>query len=126
MPEDDVAVQIPVDGRAPDYDDWDLNGDIILWHPVLDRHVELSSMGIRVNSEVLKKQLAERDAMDRLALPFHSKLAADELPQTIGGGIGQSRICLFFMQKAHIGEVQAAVWPDAMKQACADHGIHLL
>lgn len=116
----------PHDGRAPDYDDWNLNGDIILWHPVLDRHVELSSMGIRVNGEVLKQQLAERNALERLELPFHSLLADDVLPQTIGGGIGQSRICLFFMQKAHIGEVQAAVWPESMMQACADHGIHLL
>lgn len=116
----------PHDGRAPDYDDWELNGDIILWHPVLDRHMELSSMGIRVNSHVLKEQLAERNALDRLELPFHKMLANDELPQTIGGGIGQSRICLFFMQKAHIGEVQASVWPDAMRKACTDHGIHLL
>ena len=114
------------DGRAPDYDDWDLNGDIILWHPVLDRHVELSSMGIRVNAEALRRQLEARDAIDRLELPFHRLLAEGKLPQTIGGGIGQSRICLYFMQKAHIGEVQAGVWPEAMRAACDDHGIHLL
>lgn len=116
----------PHDGRAPDYDDWELNGDIILWHPVLDRHVELSSMGIRVNSESLKRQLEERNAMDRLEYPFHQQLLAGELPQTIGGGIGQSRICLFFMQKAHIGEVQASVWPEQMRQKCRENGIHLL
>lgn len=116
----------PHDGRAPDYDDWSLNGDIILWHPVLDREIELSSMGIRVDAQALLRQLEIRNATDRLALPFHQMLAEDALPQTIGGGIGQSRMCMFFMQKAHIGEVQASVWPEAMMQACTEHGIHLL
>lgn len=121
-----LASGYPHDGRAPDYDDWGLNGDIILWHPILDRHMELSSMGIRVDSQTLHEQLAVRNATDRLELPFHKMLAADQLPQTIGGGIGQSRICMFFMQKAHIGEVQASVWPEAMMRACRENGIHLL
>lgn len=116
----------PHDGRAPDYDDWELNGDIILWHPVLDRAMELSSMGIRVDADTLKKQLEVRSATERLQLPFHTMLSENRLPQTIGGGIGQSRICMFFMQKAHIGEVQASIWPESMVRACHDNGINLL
>lgn len=116
----------PHDLRSPDYDDWNLNGDIILWHPILERHLELSSMGIRVDAETLRSQLALRDALDRLELPFHSLLADGALPQTVGGGIGQSRICMFFLQKAHIGEVQAGVWPETMIRACEENGIHLL
>ena len=114
------------DGRAPDYDDWSLNGDIIFWYPLLERAFEVSSMGIRVNAAVLADQLQQAHCAARRDLPFHRALLAGELPQTIGGGIGQSRICMFFLQKAHIGEVQASVWPDEMLTACEAEQIHLL
>lgn len=114
------------DGRAPDYDDWELNGDLILWNPVLGRALELSSMGIRVDSESLKRQLALSGCEDRLELEYHRLLSEDKLPLTIGGGIGQSRICMFFLQKAHIGEVQASVWPKEMIEVCESSNIHLL
>lgn len=114
------------DGRAPDYDDWNLNGDLILWNPVLGRALELSSMGIRVDSESLKKQLKLADCEERLSLEYHSLLSEGKLPLTIGGGIGQSRICMFFLQKAHIGEVQASVWPKDMVELCEKNNIHLL
>lgn len=114
------------DGRAPDYDDWSLNGDIIVYYPVLDIALELSSMGIRVDEEAMRRQLAIRGCEQRAALPFHRSLLAGELPYTIGGGIGQSRLCMFFLRKAHIGEVQSSFWPLAMVKECAAHGIDLL
>ncbi len=114
------------DGRAPDYDDWQLNGDILIWYPVLDRAIEISSMGIRVNAESLTRQLKEACCEDRCSLPFHKMLLDGRLPLTMGGGIGQSRICMLLLEKAHIGEVQASVWPDEMIQQCEANGIHLL
>lgn len=116
----------PHDGRAPDYDDWSLNGDILIWYPVLGRALEISSMGIRVDAAALKRQLETAGCMQRAGLPFHRMLLEDRLPLTMGGGIGQSRICMALLQKAHIGEVQASVWPDDMHDACAASGIHLL
>ncbi len=114
------------DGRAPDYDDWTLNGDIIVYYPVLDIALELSSMGIRVDEERMRLQLAERGCTARAALPFHRALLAGELPYTIGGGIGQSRLCMFFLRKAHIGEVQSSYWPQEILQHCQAQGITLL
>ncbi len=114
------------DGRAPDYDDWELNGDIMVWYPVLERAVEISSMGIRVDPESLRRQLAIAGCENRLELPFHKSLAAGELPLTMGGGIGQSRICMLLLQKAHIGEVQSSVWPESMVAECEAGGIRLL
>lgn len=114
------------DGRAPDYDDWELNGDILFWNPVLDCALEMSSMGIRVDEETLVKQLKIRNCEHRLKLDFHQKVLNKELPYTIGGGIGQSRICMYFLQKAHIGEVHASVWPDAMIAECEKNNITLL
>lgn len=114
------------DGRAPDYDDWELNGDIVVYYPVLDRAFELSSMGIRVDEESLARQLEIRGCTERRELPFHRALLNGELPYTIGGGIGQSRLCMFFLRKAHIGEVQASVWPEEMVAECAEKGIELL
>ena len=102
----------PHDGRAPDYDDWELNGDILFWYPILDKAVELSSMGIRVDEESLKRQIELTKSEDRLTMDYHKALLNGELPLTIGGGIGQSRMCMFFLDKVHIGEVQASVWSD--------------
>ena len=116
----------PHDGRAPDYDDWKLNGDVLVYYPVLDIALELSSMGIRVDEESLMRQLTERNVLERTALPFHKKLLSGELPYTIGGGIGQSRMCMFFLRKAHIGEVQASVWPESTRKECEEKGIFLL
>lgn len=116
----------PHDGRAPDYDDWDLNGDIIVYYPVLDIPLELSSMGIRVSEESLKKQLDLAGCPERAELPFQKALLAGELPYTIGGGIGQSRICMFLLRKAHIGEVHCSIWPDEMVKNCEEAGIRLL
>ena len=116
----------PHDGRAPDYDDWMLNGDIIVYYPILDVALELSSMGIRVDAEALKRQLAAAGCPERAELPFQKALLADELPLTIGGGIGQSRICMFFLRKAHIGEVQASVWPPEDEAYAKAHGVTLL
>ena len=116
----------PHDGRAPDYDDWQLNGDIIFYYPLLDRAFEVSSMGIRVDEESLKRQLAIAGCTDREQLPFQKALLNGELPLTVGGGIGQSRLCMFFLNKAHIGEVQASLWPDEMVEECAAAGIPLL
>ena len=116
----------PHDGRAPDYDDWSLNGDIFFYYPVLERAFEVSSMGIRVDADSLAAQLKEAGCEERAALPFQKALLHDELPLTIGGGIGQSRLCMFFLNKAHIGEVQASVWPDEMMNRCAAAGIPLL
>ncbi len=116
----------PHDGRAPDYDDWSLNGDILVYYPVLDIALELSSMGIRVDEDSLMSQLRIRGCEERVELPFHKSLLNGELPYTVGGGIGQSRICMFFLRKAHVGEVQASVWPEETVAACEAAGIHLL
>lgn len=114
------------DGRAPDYDDWELNGDIIVYYPVLDIGLELSSMGIRVDEDSLKAQLKEAGCEDRAELPFQKALLNGELPYTVGGGIGQSRICMYYLRKAHIGEVQSSLWPENVVEAADDAGIHLL
>ena len=114
------------DGRAPDYDDWALNGDLLVYNRVLDSALELSSMGIRVDKETLIKQLTAENKLDRLELPFHKSLVNDELPLTIGGGIGQSRLCMQILQKAHIGEVHASVWPEEEIKKCEELGIELL
>ena len=116
----------PHDGRAPDYDDWTLNGDIIVYYEILDIALELSSMGIRVDEAALRHQLAIRGCEERASLPFHRALLNGELPCTIGGGIGQSRICMFFLHKAHIGEVQASIWDEETRRACEAAGITLL
>ena len=116
----------PHDGRAPDYDDWTLNGDIIVYYPVLNIALELSSMGVRVDEDAMRRQLAERGCTERENLPFHRALLNGELPYTIGGGIGQSRLCMFFLRKAHIGEVQSSYWPPEMAKACREAGIDLL
>ncbi len=114
------------DGRAPDYDDWKLNGDIIVYYPVLDIALELSSMGIRVDEETLVEQLRISDCMDRAELPFQKALINKELPYTIGGGIGQSRICMFYLRKAHIGEVQSSIWPQEVMEEADRKGLPLL
>lgn len=125
----------PHDGRAPDYDDWitpnsegyiGLNGDLIFWSPILNTSFELSSMGIRVNPDSLKAQLEQRGCMERCGLNFHKMLLNGELPLSIGGGIGQSRLCMFLLQKAHIGEVQASLWPEDQIAKCREAGISLL
>ena len=116
----------PHDGRAPDYDDWELNGDIILWNEILDRAFEISSMGIRVNREALERQLQQSGKEDRKALYFHRRLIEGSLPQSIGGGIGQSRLCMLLLGKAHIGEVQVSLWPSDMVEDCAKNNIYLL
>ena len=116
----------PHDGRAPDYDDWSLNGDILFYFPLLDCAMEISSMGIRVDAETLDRQLAEAGCDARRSLPFHRMLLADKLPLTIGGGIGQSRICMLLMNKAHIGEVQCSIWDQETIDACETAGIVLL
>jgi len=114
------------DGRAPDYDDWNLNGDILLYDPLLDVSLEVSSMGIRVDPEALRRQLKIRGCEERAELPFQKALLAGELPQTIGGGIGQSRMCVYFLRKAHVGEVQASIWPEEVQEACRKANIPLL
>ena len=114
------------DGRAPDYDDWSLNGDIIVYYPVLDIALELSSMGIRVDEEALLKQLDEAGCPERKELPFQKAILDGKLPYTIGGGIGQSRICMFYLRKAHIGEVQASLWPEDVTETAEKAGIQLL
>ncbi len=116
----------PHDGRAPDYDDWSLNADIIVYYPVLDIALELSSMGIRVDRDALLYQLQKSGCEDRINLPFQQAILNEELPYTIGGGIGQSRICMFFLRKAHIGEVQSSLWPEEMVALCEEHGVQLL
>lgn len=125
----------PHDGRAPDYDDWStktdtgylgLNGDIILWNPILQCAFEVSSMGIRVDKTALLRQLKMTDNEERVNLHFHQLLLNDELPLTIGGGIGQSRLCMYFLRKAHIGEIQASIWPDSIIAACKEHNVVLL
>lgn len=123
------------DGRAPDYDDWSsknedglygLNGDILLWYPLLNRSIEVSSMGIRVDKTALKHQLQITSQEHRSDLYFHKRLLKGTLPQSIGGGIGQSRFCMILLRKAHIGEVQSSIWPDEMRKVCAKHDIHLI
>lgn len=123
------------DGRAPDYDDWStptedgkkgLNGDIIVWHPILKQEFEISSMGIRVDKEALLRQLEIRKAEERKELEWHTRLINGELPLCIGGGIGQSRLCMFFLRKAHVGEVQSSIWPEEMIKECKENGIALL
>jgi aspartate--ammonia ligase len=123
------------DGRAPDYDDWTtptqagykgLNGDIVIWNPVLESAFEISSMGIRVDKKSLLKQLKIRGLEERKELEWHKKLLGDELPLSIGGGIGQSRLCMYFLRKAHIGEIQSSLWPEEMIRACKKNNIHLL
>ena len=116
----------PHDGRAPDYDDWSLNGDLLFWHEPLECALEISSMGIRVDSESLDKQLTEAGCDSRRKLPFHKMLLNGELPLTIGGGIGQSRLCMLLLGKAHIGEVQASLWDEETKRLCKEAGIVLL
>lgn len=116
----------PHDGRAPDYDDWDLNADILVYYPVLDIALELSSMGIRVDKTALLSQLKKAGCEERAKLPFQKAVIAEELPYTIGGGIGQSRICMFFLRKAHIGEVQSSLWPKEILAECEKNGIQLL
>ena len=114
------------DGRSPDYDDWELNGDILLWNDVLDIAFEITSMGIRVDSDAMERQLKLAGAEDRKNLSFQSAVLNGELPLSIGGGIGQSRLCMFFLRKAHIGEVQASVWPNEMDEECRKANIFLL
>jgi len=114
------------DDRAADYDDWSMNGDILIWYPVLDRAFEISSMGIRVDRKALLEQLKVKGEIKKRTLPYHKKLLAGRLPLTIGGGIGQSRLCMLFLRKAHIGEVQAGIWPDSMRRSMKRHNAHLL
>ncbi|HIW39698.1 MAG TPA: aspartate--ammonia ligase [Candidatus Eubacterium pullicola] len=114
------------DGRAPDYDDWELNGDIILWNDILEDSFEISSMGIRVDEESMERQLKLAGAEERKNLDFHKAILKGELPYTIGGGIGQSRLCMYFLRKAHIGEVQVSVWPEDMIKQCEENDIFLL
>ena len=114
------------DGRAPDYDDWSLNADILLWDEVAGRSIEISSMGIRVDEKALTEQLKKANCEDRRELKFHKMLLNNELPQTIGGGIGQSRLCLLLLQKAHIGQVQVSIWDEETRRICRENGIALL
>ena len=116
----------PHDGRAPDYDDWALNADIVVYYPVLDIALELSSMGIRVDKEAMLSQLEKAGCTDRAELAYHKAVINEELPFTIGGGIGQSRICMFFLRKAHIGEVQCSLWPEELMQEAEKKGLQLL
>ena len=114
------------DGRSPDYDDWELNGDIILWNEILNRAFEISSMGIRVDAAAMERQLKAEGCEERMKMEFHKAILEDLLPYSIGGGIGQSRLCMFFLRKAHIGEVQVSVWPEEMIQRCEANHIYLL
>ena len=123
---DKLSNGLPHDGRAPDYDDWALNGDIIVYYPVLDMGLELSSMGIRVDEDSLRSQLKKSKCTERAKLPFHKAVLNGKLPYTVGGGIGQSRICMFFLRKAHIGEVQSSIWLDKDRKAAEKAGIALL
>ena len=116
----------PHDGRAPDYDDWALNGDILFWNDILGRTFEISSMGIRVDAESMDRQLRLANCDDRRQLPFHKMVLNDELPLTMGGGIGQSRLCMLLIGNAHIGEVQASIWNDETYRIFAEQGVTLL
>jgi aspartate--ammonia ligase len=131
----DLPDGTPHDGRAPDYDDWStptingyrgLNGDIIIWNPLFEKAFEISSMGIRVDREALRKQLEIKGCTERSELLFHRRLLKGEFPESIGGGIGQSRLCMYFLRKAHIGEVQASIWPGEMLEHCRRSGIFLM
>ena len=123
---DKLADGKPHDGRAPDYDDWHLNGDIIVWYPVLGHALELSSMGIRVDEDSLARQLKAAGCEERAELPFQKAILEKRLPYTVGGGIGQSRICMFFLRKAHIGEVHVSLWPDEVVKQAEEKGVKLL
>ncbi len=123
---DKLKSGLPHDGRAPDYDDWKLNGDILFWHDILGCALEISSMGIRVDEKSLMEQLKKAGCEDRIELPYHKMLLAGELPLTIGGGIGQSRLCMLLLDRAHVGEVQASIWPKEMREACRQNDIFLL
>lgn len=123
---DKLKSGIPHDGRAPDYDDWSLNGDILFWHDTLGCALEISSMGIRVDEKSLDEQLKKAGCEDRRELPYHKMLLSGELPLTIGGGIGQSRLCMLLLDRAHVGEVQASIWPEQMRDACRQNDIFLL
>ncbi|MDD3339954.1 MAG: aspartate--ammonia ligase [Lachnospiraceae bacterium] len=123
---DKLASGEPHDGRAPDYDDWALNGDILFWYEPLNIALEISSMGIRVDEKSLAEQLEKAGCMDRAELPYHKMLLNGELPCTIGGGIGQSRLCMLLLGRVHVGEVQASLWPEEMRAACEEHNIILL
>jgi aspartate--ammonia ligase len=123
---DKLANGEPHDGRAPDYDDWQLNGDIIFWYEPLNCALEISSMGIRVDEDSLAAQLKKAGCEERANLPYHKMLLNRELPYTIGGGIGQSRLCMLLLGRAHVGEVQASIWPEEMRRKCAEHNITLL
>lgn len=114
------------DGRAPDYDDWNLNGDLFYWDEILSKPIEISSMGIRVDETSLAAQLKHAGCLDRMQYPYHKAIAEGKLPLTIGGGIGQSRLCLLLLEKMHIGEVQSSIWPEDVRKQCADAGIRLL
>ena len=116
----------PHDGRAPDYDDWSLNGDILFYYPTLERAFEISSMGIRVDEISMRAQLEKAGVPERAQFDFHRRILNATLPYTIGGGIGQSRLCMFYLDKAHIGEVQSSDWPDGMQEQCARNGMYLL
>lgn len=123
---DELSNGEPHDGRAPDYDDWTLNGDIVVWYPTLNRSLELSSMGIRVDKDALLRQLKLANCEERAELPFQKSIIDGALPYTIGGGIGQSRLCMFYLRKAHIGEVQCSIWPEDMRAEAEERGIKLL
>lgn len=123
---DKLAGGEPHDGRAPDYDDWSLNGDILFWFDNLNCALEISSMGIRVDEKALDEQLKKAGCEDRRSLPYHKMLLEGQLPYTIGGGIGQSRLCMLLLDRAHVGEVQASIWPEEMRRECAEHKIFLL
>ncbi|WP_100334327.1 aspartate--ammonia ligase [Bacillus alkalisoli] len=114
------------DGRSPDYDDWTMNGDIVVWYPTLERALELSSMGIRVDAKALLRQLKEANCEERIKLDYHQAILHGRLPYTVGGGIGQSRLCMFFLKKAHIGEVQVSVWNEEITRECKEADIFLL
>ena len=116
----------PHDGRAPDYDDWTMNADILFYNPVLDTSIEISSMGVRVSPESLDRQLTISGHNERRNLPFHRQLLAGELPSTIGGGIGQSRLSMLMLGKAHIGEVQVSIWDEDTRKTCEAAGVKLL
>lgn len=117
---------LPHDGRAPDYDDWDLNGDILFYNEVLDSSIEISSMGIRVDEKSLVSQLKQANLENRMSYPYHKAIVDGELPLTIGGGIGQSRLCMYVLQKAHIGEVQVSLWPDGFEEEAKKLGVDIL
>ncbi len=121
-----LADGLPHDGRSPDYDDWNLNGDILFWFEPLSCALEISSMGVRVSPESMRKQLAAANCEYRLALPYHKALVEGKLPYTIGGGVGQSRLCMLLLGRVHVGEVQASIWPEEMREKCAEKNVILL